>query len=207
MGARVLRESPGWGAAFRVGQTWRWLTCDTDLLVPACGPDAWTCLGVPVQTSGSSSPALPDFPPPAGPEQPVFRGVPLGPCGGCVCVCVCYRDMCVKTHTPGRPFSRALNDTRLPPARPGPPAQSHRSVPCPKPGPRPALGLPLPLKIDLPRRPRLRPQRPLLRGRPFHSVPPPKTVARVSQSSKQGCSGRVREASAEVLCVAPDLGR
>lgn len=142
MGAHALRESPGWGAAFQVGQTWRWLTCDTDLLVPACGPDAWTCLGVPVQTSGSSSPALPDFPPPAGPEQPVFWGVPLGPCGGCVCVCVCvcYRDMCVKTHTPGRPSSRALNDTRLPPAGPGPPAQSHRqSVPCPKPGPRPAL--------------------------------------------------------------------
>lgn len=70
--------------------------CDREPLIPACGPDAWTCLSVPVQTLGSRLPALSDFPPPPGLEQPVFWGVPLGPRWGCVCVL--QGHMCENAH-------------------------------------------------------------------------------------------------------------
>lgn len=86
VGTHTLRESL-WGAPSVPGAPDLELTSVCrEPLAPAWGPDAWTCLGVPVQTLGSSPPALPDFPPPADLEQPVFRGVPLGPFGVCVCV-------------------------------------------------------------------------------------------------------------------------
>lgn len=62
----------------------------------------------------------------------------------------------------------------------------------------------LPFKINLVSSPGPCLQR---KRHPFHSVSPLKTVVRVLQINKQGCWGRVHEASIEMLCVALDARR
>ena len=64
-------------------------------------------------------------------------------------------------------------------------------------------GVLLPFQLNLTRIPGLQLQRPLLKRPPFHSVSPLKMVAPVLQINKQGCWGRMHEASIRILCVAP----
>ena len=64
-------------------------------------------------------------------------------------------------------------------------------------------GVLLPFQINLTRILGLQLQRPLLKRPPFHLGSPLKMVAPVLQIKKQGCCGRVHEASIRILCVAP----